>query len=53
LAVTSTVMTFTALIGGGVTAFLLLRGVGKKPPVMRWSPWVGAARAGVFLGGVL
>jgi hypothetical protein len=53
LAVTSTVMTFAALIGGGVTAFLLLRGVGKKSPVLRSSPWVGSASAGVSLGGVL
>jgi len=53
LAVTSTVMTFAALLGGGVTAFFLLRGSSNQPSAMMWSPWVGVASAGVSLGGAL
>jgi tetratricopeptide (TPR) repeat protein len=53
LAVTSTVLTGAALIGGGVTAFLFLRGPGARPSTMAWSPWVTRQSAGVALGGAL
>jgi hypothetical protein len=53
LAVTSTVLTFAALIGGGVTAYFLLRRPANQPSALMWSPWVGGASAGVSLGGVL
>jgi hypothetical protein len=53
LAVTSTVMTFAALIGGGVTAYLILRKPSNQPSALMWSPWVGGASAGILFGGVL
>lgn len=53
LALTSTLLTGAALVGGGVTAFLYLRGSGAKARTMAWSPWVGRQSAGVALGGSL
>jgi hypothetical protein len=53
LALTSTVLTGAALIGGGVTAFLFLRGSGTRAKAVAWSPWVGRQSAGVALGGSL
>lgn len=53
LALTSTLLTGAALIGGGVTAFLYLRGSGAKARTVAWSPWVGRQSAGVALGGSL